>query len=218
MTFREILYDIKEQYKLMSDDSWPPLEWIAFIVNNARGAVMQQRYSDPRNIVPYNEYQTVTLAVGSNAITTNALPAIIKTTGNASSPIKVSTDGALNIPINVVSLDRLPYVGYNPFLTDMIYCSMSNDGKIVFNSQNSLYKLIDSISVRAIFEDPESAYDMEYPNGTDFWDTEYPVSNGVLLDIRKIVDAKMEGFLNTKKDTLNDGTDENLIQNPQGDK
>jgi hypothetical protein len=216
MTLREIIYDLREQYKLMSDDSWPTDQWFAFIINNARGAVMQQRYSDPRNIVPYNEYQAVTLTVGTDAVTTNALPAIIKTTGNASSPVKISTSGPLQVPINVVSLDRLPYVGFNPFTTDMIYCALSTDGRVVFNSQNEMYKLIDGVSVRALFEDPEAAYYAEHPSLNDFYDTEYPISNGILLDVRKIVDQKLTNLLNTTKDTLNDGTDERLEKNPQG--
>lgn len=219
MTGKQIIYDIREQFRLMTDDVWPQNEYIMYLVNNARGAVMQQRYSDPRNIVPYNEYQIVPLTIGVDAITTEALPAIIKTTGNAAAPIKVFTNGELDIPINVVSLDRLPYVGFNPFTTDQIYCALNSDGTILFNSQNSMYKLINSITVRALFEDPEAAYDLANPNSsTDFWDTEYPISTSVLLDVRKIVDQKMAQFLNTSKDTLNDATEERLDKNPQGDK
>lgn len=203
----------------MSDDESITNEYIAFLLNNARGVVMQQRYSDPRNVVPYNEYQIVPLTIGTDAMTTQALPAIIKTTGNASAPIKVSTNGPLDIPINVVALDRLPFIGFNPFTTDMIYCAMNSDGKIIFNSQNSLYKLIDSISLRALFENPESAYDLANPNSsTDFWDTEYPCSSSILSDVRKIVDQKLIQTLNINKDSLNDATEERLDKNPQGNK
>jgi hypothetical protein len=219
MTQKELIYEVRERFKIMVDDVWPTNEYIAFLINSARGAVMQQRYSDPRNIVPYNEYQIVSLTIGPTAVTNEALPAIIKTTGNASSPLKAYTSGDLQTGINVVSLDRLPFVGYNPFTKDLIYCAVRSDNKILFNSNNDLYKLLNAITVRGLFEDPEDAYKLANPNSTtDFWDTEYPISNGVLLDVNKIVDQKMAQLLNTQKDTLNDGTEERLAANPQGDK
>jgi hypothetical protein len=218
MKLRELIYDCREQFKLMSDDSNLTNFYIAYLINNARGVVMQQRYSDPRNIVPYNEYQLITLTVGQDAMTTVALPSIIKTTGNASSPIKAYTVSPLSIPVNMVSLDRLPFVGFNPFTTDMIYCALNSDGKILFNSQNEMYKLLNTINVRGLFEDPEAAWRLANPNAsTDFWDAEYPISNGVLIDVRKIVDQKLAQYLNINKDTLNDATEERLDKNPQGD-
>lgn len=218
MNLRSIIYDVREQFKLMSDDVAIVNNYIAFLINNARGVVMQQRYSDPRNIVPYNEYQTIPLTIGTNAMTTQAIPAVIKTTGNANSPVKIYTVGERQIPINVVSLERLPFVGFNPFTTDMIYCALNSDGKIVFNSQNEMYRLLNTINVRGLFEDPEAAWLIANPNATtDFWDAEYPISNGILLDVRKIVDQKLAQYLNINKDSLNDATEERLDKNPQGD-
>ena len=217
MTGKQLIYDIREQFKLMSDDSSVVNLYIAYLINTARGVVMQQRYSDPRNVVPYNEYQLVTLAVGTNAQTTLSLPSLIKTTGNANAPIKAYTVSPLEIPINVVSIDRLPFVGYNPFTTDMIYCALNSDGKIVFNSQNEMYKLLNTINVRGLFEDPEAAWLLANPNSQlDFWDQQYPISNGILLDVRKIVDQKLAQYLNINKDSLNDATEERLDKNPQG--
>lgn len=213
MNLKNIIYEIREQYKLMSDDAWPNNEFIASLVNKARSAVMQQRYSDPRNIVQYSEYQTVPLTVGSNAITTEALPTLIKTTGMSNSAVKIYTSTELSIPLNVVSIDRLPYVGFDKFTSDFIYCALSESGHVVFNSKNQLYKLIDSVYVRGLYDDPEAAYYAANPGSTtDFWDTEYPISGGVLLDVRKIVDKKMEQFIGETKDTLNDATEERFTK------
>lgn len=221
MTLKEIIYSIREDFKLMSDDNDLTQEYLAYLIKNARSIVMQQRYSDPRNIIPSIEYQSFTAVIGNDAKSTTAVPSVIKTTGNAHSPVKIYAQGIadtiIKVPVNVVSVERLPFVGSNHFTNDQIYCAIDEDGIILFNSKNNLYKLINSVKVRGIFEDPAAAYALT-GRVTDFYDTKYPVSDSVLLDVRKIVDARMASIVNSTKDNLSDATEERLEQNPQGNK
>lgn len=219
MTLREIIYDVRESFRIMSDDSDITNEYIAFLIKNARATVLQQRYSDPRNVIPSVAYQSVTVPIGIYAKSTITIPSIIKTTGNAHAPLKIYginvADTNLQVPLNVVNLERLPFVGHNTFTSDQIYCAVDENGYIIFNSHNNLYKLIDSVIARGVFEDPEAAYAITYPSG-DFYLAKYPIAEVDLMDVRKLVDPKIANILNTTKDTLNDSTEERLDKNPQG--
>ena len=219
MRLLELIYDVRESFRLMSDDSDITNSYIAYLINTARATILQQRYSDPRNIVPSVVYQKVTLPIGDNAKSTLQLPPVIKTTGNAHASLKVygigMADTNLEVPINVVNLDRLPYVGHNQFTRDQIYCALDEDGTLIFNSQNNLYKLINSVVARGISEDPEAWYAISNPNA-DFYNAKYPLAESDLLDVRKIVDQKLANILNITKDNLNDSTEERLDKNPQG--
>lgn len=226
MQLREIIFSVREDFHLMGDDSSITNEYIAYLIRSARSTVMQQRYSDPRNIVPAVEHQSFEATIGNNGISTTSIPSVIKTTGNPHASLKLYgvgiADTMLNIPLNVVSIERLPYVGNNPFTTDQIYCALDERGTIMMNSQNNLYKLINKVQVRGIFEDPEAVYPLtayaKANTSADFYDTTYPLSDGVLMDVRAIVDKKMLQILQIPKDDLNDATDETLEQNPQGNK
>lgn len=230
MTLSQIVYEIRERYKLMNDDSWPQNAYIEYLVNNARAVVMQQRYSDPRNIPASQEYQAITDTLDSTGMSNRILPAIIRTS-NINTSLKVhgyttSTQGYdINkaIQFNVVPFDRLPYVGASQFTSDLIYCALTPEMKIVLNSGNDMHKLIDKIYIRGLFENPVDAYLQSLIDGFTQYTYEqyvkteqYPISNSILLDVNKIVDAKMEKLLSITKDTLNDGTEERLDKNPQG--
>ena len=114
-------------------------------------------------------------------------------------------------------MDRLPYVGRNIYTSSQIFCALDESGTIIFKSHNNLYKLINKVVVRDIFENPEEVYAISDP-GLDFWDAKYPLAESDWMDIRKIVDPKIERILGTVKDTLNDATEERLDTNPQGNK
>lgn len=221
MRLRELLYELRESFNLMSDDSEITQDLLAFFIKSARNTILQQRYSDPRNIVPSVCYQSITVSIGVNAKSDIKIPSVMKTTGIAHAPLKVTAkdiaDTSLDIPLNVVSIERLPYVGRNIYSSDQIYCALDSDGTIIFNSGNNLYKLINKVVVRAIFEDPEEAYAISNPS-LDFWDAKYPIAESDWVDMRKIIDPKIERILGTPKDTLNDATEERLDQNPQGNK
>lgn len=226
MQLREIIFSIREDFHLMSDDTDITDSYLAYLIRSARSTVMQQRYSDPRNIVPAIEYQSFEATIGNNGISTTAIPSVIKTTGNPHASLKLYgvgiADTMLNIPLNVVPIERLPYVGGNPFTTDQIYCSLDENGLIMMNSQNNLYKLINKVQVRGLFEDPEAVYALtsyakSHPTA-DFYNYTYPLVDINLQDVRAIVDKKILQILQIPKDDLNDATSESLEQNPQGNK
>lgn len=221
MTLKELVYDVREAFKLMSDDSQITNTYIAWLIDRARSSVMAQRYSDPRTVVPAVEYQKFTTSIGVNGVSTTPIPSVIKTTGNAHASLKIYgvgvADTMLNIPLNVVTVERLPYVGSNPFTSDQIYCAIDEGGYIAFNSKNNLYRLIDSVVVRGLFESPEEAYAISNP-GQDFMNAKYPMADLTRLEAMKIVEDKMRIVLGIPKDNLNDATEERLDQNPQGNK
>jgi len=219
MTLQQLIYEIRESFNLMSDDSQITNDLIAFFIKSARSTILQQRYSDPRNIVPSIAYQSITVNIGINAQSTISIPTVIKTTGNPNAPIKITAkdiaDTHLSIPLNVVTMERLPFVGHNIYTSDQIFCALDEQGTIIFNGHNNLYKLINKVVVRAIFEDPEAVYAITN-SGQDFWTSKYPLAENDWLDVRKIVDPKITEILGIPRDTLNDETNEQLEDNPQG--
>jgi hypothetical protein len=221
MILKELIYSIKEDYKLMGDDEPLSNAYFAYLIKNARATILQQRYSDPRNIVPSACYQKITVPIGINAKSSISIPPVIKTTGNSHAPLKIYgvgiADTMLEVPLNVVQMERLPYVGSNPYTSDQIYCALDEDGYIVFNSRNNLYKLINSVVARGIYEDPEAVYAITNPN-SDFYLSRYPIADSDLMDIRKLVDMTLDKMKGITKDNLNDSTEERLDQDPQGNK
>jgi hypothetical protein len=205
----------------MSDDSPITNEFLAYLIRNARGTVLQQRYSDPRNVIAPVEMQSLTVPIGIDARSIIGIPSVIKTTGNAHSPLKIYgvgiADTFLQIPLNVVSLERLPYVGQNPYTVDQIYCAIDEDGVLVFNSANNTYKLINSVVARGLFEDPETVFiaDGGY---TDFYNARYPLSEQNWVDVKKLVDLKLMNLLRIPKDYINDATEEGPNQASQSNK
>lgn len=211
MNLRQIIYDIREAFNLESDDSSVTNRYIEYLVERAREFILDQKHSDPRNIISESTFQTLHVPINIGAESSIKVPPIIKTTGIVSSAMKaygVNVAGTLlNVPLNVVSIDRLPYVGNSQFTQDKIFCAVSPDGTLILNSKNNMHKMIDVVMLRALFANPREVFEIEHPD-LDFLDAKYPITDIILNDVRKIVDAKLSDKLNYNKDNINNGEED----------
>lgn len=205
MTKGELIDDILERLQVYSDDSEISPLHISFLIDEARKMFIKQKYSKANKHIPAFLFQKINLeldfeddnefsSIDTILSTKIAIPTLIENSV-INSMIMIDNGSYTNVKFILIDLDRFPYVGYNRLLPDVVYVTIGYDYKLKLKGLANRYKLLENIRLRAIFEDPKSAWELstEYDSNVDYLDVEYPIDSdmGVLISdliIKQLVD------------------------------
>jgi hypothetical protein len=125
-----------------------------------------------------------------------------------------SHEGIYNGYINLISRERMRYVGYGR-LTNEIYCSIAPDHKMYFKIHNSrvnnedfpdlAYEGLTEIHITGVFEDAIAASKFE---STDVYDLQFPLDSSLLPNLLQAVLKDILGAAYRPKDGANDANDD----------
>ena len=143
----EIIYMCMDELKLSSDDSYFTSDHIRLLLSKYRSFLLKQRYSDIKKAIPDSNISTICLDLievpaisgeacegGSYLRTSSKVPFMM----NIKMPRVYPVDYYQG-EITYVSRDRMKYVGYNKYLSNIIYCSLAPDNYIYLKSANPQY-------------------------------------------------------------------------------
>ena len=218
-TYRQLVYLILDELKLMSDDSSFTEDHIIFLLSKYRAFLLKQRYSDVRKEVPLSNYQTLCLDLeehegvegipceGTYMRSTKKIPETMNI-GQS----RVHSDDYFNGEITYVSRDRLRYVGHNKYLKNIIYASIGPDNYLYFKSFNPQYLYLEKARMTGIFEDPQAASELQCPNENgdtvcDILDREFPIEDALIPPMIELVVKELLGAEYRPKDDANDAND-----------
>jgi len=219
-TLREIVYSIKENLKLYSDDADVSLEYIAFLVKNGRAMLLAQKFSNRSYIIPQklrqHFYKTLELSKENEFV--DGIGTILRTSDpivnplepfNFKSNLRINSGSYTDINFTLVSADRFPFVGQNKWVANHIYVTIGSDFRLYFTSNNPAVKLLENVKLSYVTEDPEAAYPetIYYNAAVDYWDAPYHIEEDMITILTDLIVKKLSGMINQPEDKINDSTD-----------
>lgn len=220
-TYKELTYMVLDELKLYSDDALYTEEHVMFLLGKLRTFLLKQRYSDVKKQIPESNYQTICLDLievpaisgepcegGSYLRSKEKIPFLMKI-GN---PMVYPVDYYQG-EITYVSRERMRYVGYNKYLQNIIYCSLSPDNYLYFKSSNPQYLYLEKVRMAGIFEDPRSASELQCPdeNGNivcDILDMAFPIEDSLVPQLVQLVVQELYNHSRSEKDDENNAKDD----------
>lgn len=200
MTYREIVYMVLDELKLMSDDANFNEDHIAFLCGKYRSFLLKQRYyTDIKKAISESNYQTICLDLievpaisgevcegGSYLRSRNKIPVTLMIGNPRVYPIDYYQG-----EIAYVSRDRMRYVGYNKWMKNIIYCSIAPDGYLYFKSWNPQFLYLEKVKFTAIFEDANEVSNLtcDGDEGTtcDLMDRIFPIEEALVPPLIELV-------------------------------
>ena len=228
MTYREVIYMVNDLCKQFSDDASFTEDHILFLINKYRGALLQQ-YLSVKKQVPHSNYQTIVIGmdcnfpIKSNTIQFTSAKTIpyLLSIGN---PSVYTSDYYEDVffnqfigPINLVSRERLRYVGYRSHLKNQLYAAINpQTSKMELKVHQALAPKINEyineqqgnvkfeIYLTGVFEDAWAV--TNYQQGDI--DTEFPLESALLPNLLQAVLKDILGAAYRPKDSNNDANDD----------
>lgn len=216
-TYRQLVYLVLDELKLMSDDSSFTEDHIIFLLSKYRAFLLKQRYSDVRKEVPLSNYQTLCLDLEEHE-GIEGLPCEctymrstkkIPETMNVGQS-RVHSDDYFNGEITYVSRDRLRYVGHNKWLQNIIYATKGPDGYLYLKSSNPQLYYLEEIKFTGVFSDAEEAskLECEQPESCDILDKEFPLEDAIIPPLIELVVKELSGAIYKPEDSENNAMDD----------
>ena len=212
-TYRELVYMILDEVKLLSDDSYYTEDHVIYLINKYRAQLLEKKYAQQKDNIPESNYQTITLNL---ELITTPLDACNEEAKHLRSieelPILLpvgktsvyASDYYQSAIITYITRDRMKYTGYNKFLKNILYCSMHPDRHLYFKTVNEDYLELKKVYVTGLFEDPTALLDGD----EDALDAIVPIEEALLPMIINSVLRELLGAAYRPKDPDNNAKDD----------
>lgn len=208
--------------KESGDDSFYTEGHILFLASKIRAALIERKYRMTRNktfVAPSTQNtqqlcveleQTDLLPSGCDGLwlrSVDKLPDILS--GGIASVTPVSD--MLFSNVTFIAPERMPYVGYNKWLKNIIYAALSSDKHLYLTSNNSQFAFLDEVKVNAVFSDPveaaKLACDQEEGN-CDYMDKVFPLEDSLIPSCIELVVQEIAGPRYSPEDKVNNASDD----------
>ena len=136
-TYREMVYMVLDQLKLLHDDSYYTEEYVLFLLGRMRALLLMRKYAALRSeaAIPDKDYQELCIPLEQAEIVAYGCSSKswLKSTVKIPDLMGIGTTTAypLNSMISeyvtFIPQERMPFVGYNRWLTKIIYAAIGND-------------------------------------------------------------------------------------------
>ena len=217
-TYRELVYLVLDELKLVSDDSTFTEDHVVFLLNRYRTFLLKQRYSDIKKQIPESNYQTICLdLIQVPAISGEPCEGGTYLRSSVKVPIPMQIGSPKVTPmdyyqgeITYVSRERMRYVGYNRFLPNIIYCSIGPDQYLYFKSFNPQYLYLEKVKFTGVFENAEKASELECGTSDicDILDKEFPIEDSLISPLIELVLKELAGPAWKPQDDTNNASDD----------
>jgi hypothetical protein len=204
-TLNEIAYDILNTLRggQSSDDDLISLRQLYFQINVVRAKLIREDLNKGRSI-SNNVSQSlgcldVELTDSSVCCGIDTGCKVLRSTQQLPEPVElyqqdlITKIGPISIgsrPYDIVSIDRIPFMGFTPFsgINGQTYAAIQDRYVYLFTPKNKPI-LTTKISVYGIWADPMDAARFNHCDGTTCFneDSEYPVSTHMIETIKQIV-------------------------------
>ena len=220
-TYKELVYMVLDELKLVSDDSHFQQEHVIFLLDKYRLFILKQRYSDIKKEIPESNYQTICVDLEqANAIDGSACEGDgymksvqeIPYLSTITSP-KVSSLDYFQGNFTYVNRERFKYVGSNKYLKNQIYSTIAPDQHLYMKSNNPQVEYLKKVKVTGIFEDSSKAAALQCPDGNgetacDVLDQSFPIEEALIPPMIELIVKELSGHAYQPKDEQNNSADD----------
>lgn len=220
-TFGQIIYMCLDLLKERVDDAYYTEDHIIFLAGKMRALLLERKYRNTRNstFVEMSDQNRQKICVGLEGA--DILPAgceggwlksteKIPDTLTGTTPRVFAPSDMLNPIITYIPAERMPYVGHNKWLRNIIYVAKSADGYIYVHSANSRFMFLDNLKMDAVFADPEEAAKLVCDpegNACDILTQEFPLEDALVASCVEMVVQEIVGSRYAPEDKDNDAKD-----------
>lgn len=206
MDITKIIFAIKEYLKDYSDDFKYPDLYIKQLIDNKRVALIKEKMKQSTSIPNHEWYSNINIELElvnrpleqSLLRSKIQIPKIINTAFTGLLVDSVSPIDQIGRPFRFTTRKIASYYQYENFIRPMSYIDYDNYLYIV--SEDVAFKRLESVTLRACFEDPEELSDL-----INDIDKNYPLSYGDADFIYKdVLNILLNGVI-LPEDKLNDG-------------
>lgn len=221
MLWKQAVYMIFDELKLLSDDAQFTEDHIVFLLGKYRDFLLKQRYSDIKKQIPESNYQTICLdLIQVPAISGVPCGGGIYLRSKSKVPFLMQIGTPRVFPfdyyqgeITYVSRDRMRYIGHNKFLQNLIYSSLGPDNYLYLKSPNPQYLHLKKIKITGIFQDPVEASGLQCPdeNGDtvcDLMDSVFPLEDALVPPLIELIVKELTASIYRPDDEKNNSKDD----------
>lgn len=218
-SYRELVYAVLDELKLSVDNSYFTEDHCIFLLNKYRGMILKQQYKDVKKEIPESNFQTLCLDLiqvpaiagepcegGTYLRSKDKIPSLM----NIITP-RVYTGDFYQGDITYVSRERMKYVGYNKWLSNIIYASLGPDNYLYFKSFNPQYLYLEKARLTGVFEEPEKAAELECnkeKGACDILDMKFPLEEALVPQVIQLVVKELSGAIYKPEDSENNANDD----------
>lgn len=168
-TFGEIVYSVLDLLKEHVDDAYYTEEHVLFLATKMRALLLERKYKRTRNgsfsEMSEENKQQICLNVGPASIlplgcgkgiwlqSAQKIPALLP----GYNTVACTGHDLIGTNVTFIPEERMPYVGYNKWLRNIVYAAKSRNGYLYLNSQNPQTKFLERVGLTGVFADPAEA-------------------------------------------------------------
>lgn len=220
-TYREVVFMSLEELKLISNDSTYTPEHLIFLADKMRALLLDRRYRDARKgEVSRSNYQEICLELvevpaipgttcyGEYLRSTEKVPSLMNIGIKHIYPV----DYFNSEHISYIPLERMPYVGYNKWLSNMIYVTKGPDDYLYLKSSNPQFLYLKKLKIDAVFQNSQEATKLSCGNSIDsncdILDSEFPLEDTLISVLIQLMVQELSGARYLPTDKQNNASDD----------
>lgn len=222
-TFGEITYLVLDLMKEHTDDSYYTEEHIIFLASKMRALLLERKYKNSRNqtFSPMSSENIQEICIDLEPA--DMLPdgcsgdwlwskQEIPDTMNVMEP-KISTvSDMLHSMVTFIAPERMPYVGYNKWLKNILYASESQNKHLYIKGTGPQSMYLKQVKMSAVFSDPQKAAEMSCDpdaNGKcNILEMEFPLEQALIPSCIELVAQELMGSRYAPEDKTNNAKDD----------
>ena len=221
-TFGQIVYSVLDILKEHADDAYYTEEHIIFLASKMRAFLLERKYKNTKNstFVEMSDENEQEICISLEA--TDLVPGScdgpwlkstekIPTTLAGTTPRLLVPSDMVHSMVIYIAPERMPYVGYNKWLKNIIYASKSKDGYLYFHSNNQQFMFLGEAKMSAMFSDPEEAAKLacEGDDGKcDILSAKFPLESSLVPSCIELVVQELLGSRYAPEDKNNNAGDD----------
>lgn len=220
-TFGEIVYSVLDILKERTDDAYYTEEHIIFLASKMRAFLLERKYKNTRNstfqeMSDENQQEICVSLEAADLLpgsceghwlkSTEKIPSTITGTN----PKLLAPSDMVHSMVTYIAPERMPYVGYNKWLKNIIYASKSADGYLYLHSDNVQFMMLDKLKMEAVFADPQEAAKLACDpdeGACNILDAKFPLEQSLVPSCIEMVVQELLGSRYSPEDKNNDAKD-----------
>ena len=220
-TYREVVFMTLDELKLISNDATYTPEHLIFLADKMRALLLDRRYRDARKgEVSRSNYQEIcldlvevpaipgTTCYGEYLRSTEKVPSLMNIGIKHIYPV----DYFNSEHISYIPLERMPYVGYNKWLSNMIYVTKGPDDYLYLKSSNPQFLYLKKLKIDAVFQNSQEATKLSCGNSIDsncdILDSEFPLEDTLISVLVQLMVQELSGARYLPTDKQNNASDD----------
>lgn len=217
-TYREIVYIIQDEMKILSDDSNFETDHFVFLANKYRALLFNQKYKGKKVEIPFAWYQRLNVAfttkiTGTNVYkSTKKIPQILDITDLWKYTF-VSEGGMITNSMNFINPFKFKFTGFNKWIASQKYVTIDLDSYMYI--KKSAVTTSQILYYDTILDNPIDADRFNEINTLDVLDLEFPCEESLIQPIIDLCLKEISAINGIPRDATNNASDDASLPKQQ---